>query len=41
VVKVLRTALERDVAVFGISTVDVTRDFFVARVLHTATTPGT
>jgi hypothetical protein len=36
VVKVLPTPIKRDVAVFGIIPVDVTRDFYVDRVLHTA-----
>jgi hypothetical protein len=37
VVTVLPTPLQRDVAVFGIIPVDVTRAFYVGRVLHTAT----
>jgi hypothetical protein len=37
VVKVLPTPIKRDVAVFGIIPVDVTRAFYVNRVLHTAT----
>jgi hypothetical protein len=35
VVKVLDTPIKRDVAVFGITRVNVTRDFYVDRVLHT------
>jgi hypothetical protein len=37
VVKVLPTPVKRDVAVFGIIPLDVTRQFYVNRVLHTAT----
>jgi hypothetical protein len=37
VVKVLPTPITRDVAVFGIIPLEVTRQFYVQRVLHTAT----